>query len=127
VHDLVDFVSEEAEIAGRAAAKRILSANDTTARSLTVKTGEGVRYCVPQRIDVTDAAEDVRLFFRVGDPLKKVRVMVTDDAGNVLAKRARNAVAPGEMESITVRGDAIRQAADSGCGILHVYLEKMEV
>lgn len=127
VHDLVDFVSEEAEIAGRAAAKRILSANDENARSLTVKTGEGVRYCVPQRIDVTDATEDVRLFFRVGDPLKKVRVTVTDDAGNVLAKRARNAVAPGEMESITVRGDAICQAADSGCGLLHVYLEKMEV
>lgn len=127
VHDLVDYVSEEAEIAGRAAAQRILTEEKAPARTITVKTGFGVRYSVPQRIDVTDGVEDVRLFFRVGDPYKKVRVLVTDEQGNAIAKRARNAVAPGEMESITLRADAIRTLADSGCTQIGLCLEQMEV
>ena len=127
VHDLVDYVSEEAEIAGRAAAQRILTEEKAPARTMTVKPGVGVRYSVPQRIDVTDGVEDVRLFFRVGDPYKKVRVLVTDEQGNAIAKRARNAVAPGEMESITLRADAIRTLADSGCTQIGLCLEQMEV
>lgn len=127
VHDLVDYVSEEAEIAGRAAAQRILTEEKAPARTITVKTGFGVRYSVPQRIDVTDGVEDVRLFFRVGDPYKKVRVLVTDEQGNAIAKRARNAVAPGEMESITLKADAIRTLADSGCTQIGLCLEQMEV
>lgn len=127
VHDLVDYVSEEAEIAGRAAAQRILTEEKAPARTITVKPGFGVRYSVPQRIDVTDGVEDVRLFFRVGDPYKKVRVLVTDEQGNAIAKRARNAVAPGEMESITLRADAIRTLADSGCTQIGLCLEQMEV
>ncbi len=126
VHDLVDYVSEEAEIAGRAAAQRILTEEKAPARTITVKPGFGVRYSVPQRIDVTDGVEDVRLFFRVGDPYKKVRVLVTDEQGNAIAKRARNAVAPGEMESITLRADAIRTLADSGCTQIGLCLEQME-
>lgn len=127
VHDLVDYVSEEAEIAGRAAAQRIQAMEKQSAHTITVKTGFGVRYSVPQRIDVTDGVEDVRLFFRVGDPYKKVRVLVTDEQGNAIAKRARNAVAPGEMESITLRADAIRTLADSGCTQIGLCLEQMEV
>ena len=127
VHDLVDYVSEEAEIAGRAAAQRIQAMEKQSAHTITVKTGFGVRYSVPQRIDVTDGVEDVRLFFRVGDPYKKVRVLVTDEQGNAIAKRARNAVAPGEMESITLKADAIRMLADSGCIQIGLCLEQMEV
>lgn len=127
VHDLVDYVSEEAEIAGRAAAQRIQAMEKQSAHTITVKTGFGVRYSVPQRIDVTDGVEDVRLFFRVGDPYKKVRVLVTDEQGNAIAKRARNAVAPGEMESITLKADAIRMLADSGCTQIGLCLEQMEV
>ncbi len=127
VHDLVDYVSEEAEIAGRAAAQRIQAMEKQSAHTITVKTGFGVRYSVPQRIDVTDGVEDVRLFFRVGDPYKKVRVLVTDEQGNAIAKRARNAVAPGEMESITLKADAIRMLADSGCTQIGLFLEQMEV
>ena len=127
VHDLVDYVSEEAEIAGRAAAMRILGKTGEAAHSVAVKTGFGVRYTVPERLDIpTDPTESVRIFFRVTDIYKKVRLVVRDAAGNVLVKRAKTAVAPGEMESMELKADVLSALAADKCSEITVELEKME-
>jgi len=124
VHDLVDFVSEEAAIAGRAAAERILGKTAPSAHAVAVKTGFGVRYTVPERIDIpADPAEEVRLFFRVTDIYKKVRLTVTDDAGNVLVRKAKSAVAPGEMESLSLSAEVLKNLADAECASITVALE----
>ena len=50
VHDLVDFVSEEAEIAGKYAALKAQEKMATENRTVTVKAIDGVRTCVPQKL-----------------------------------------------------------------------------
>ncbi|MBQ4044491.1 MAG: FAD-dependent oxidoreductase [Clostridia bacterium] len=124
VHDLVDFVSEEAEIAGRAAAARILGTSEETKCTIPVKTGFGVRYSVPQRVEIGEHPEKTRLFFRVDNPRKKVRLIVADDAGNVLVKRAKAAVAPGEMESLELSAEILTDLAGRGVKEIQLYLEE---
>jgi len=124
VHDLVDYVSEEAEIAGRAAADRILGRTAPAEAVVPVVTGYGVRYSVPQRIEIGAEPAPVRLFFRVGNPYKKVRLLVTDEAGNVLARRAKNAVAPGEMESMELSAEALRGLRARGAKEIRLFLEE---
>ncbi|MBO5321801.1 MAG: FAD-dependent oxidoreductase [Clostridia bacterium] len=100
VHDLVDYVSDEAEIAGNAAAKFV---NGTLEKGETVNTtaGNGVRYVLPQRVHKT-SKEDIALFMRVTEPFGKVRFTVKSGE-EVLATAVRLKVAPGEMEKILIK------------------------
>lgn len=123
VHDLVDFVSEEAEIAGRAAAERILGKTAEVEKSIEVKADIGVRYTVPERIDITSSPEPVRIFFRVNDIYKKVRLIVETDLGEIIVNKPKNAVAPGEMESIEIPADFLSSISASGAKSLKVYLK----
>ena len=104
VHDLVDYVSDEAELAGIGAAKYI---RGELKRTSTVKTvaGNGVRYVLPQRVSV-GRGEDVSLFLRVGKPYGKVKFTVSSGE-NVLAAAVRLKAAPGEMEKITVKAEKL--------------------
>jgi thioredoxin reductase len=105
VHDLVDFASQEAEIAGKAAAEYI---TDIQAESISipVKTDGKIRYTVPQ---IITKKKDVTVYFRVSDVYKNVKIHVTD-GNTVLLSRKRPKVAPGEMESITLKGELIEKA-----------------
>ena len=103
VHDLVDYVSDEAERAGIGAVKYINGQN-ITGSSVATKPGYGVRYVLPQRISSAD--EDVSLFFRVTQPYGKVKFSVTDGE-KVLAVSKKLKAAPGEMEKITVKASAL--------------------
>ena len=102
VHDLVDFVSEEAEIAGKAAAAYIRNHTDDRL-SISVKTDGKIRYTVPQ---VITQKKDVTVYFRVSDVYQNVQVRVTDGQ-QVLFSRRRRKVAPGEMESVTLKGELL--------------------
>ena len=93
-------------------------------KTLPVRTGFGVRYTVPERIDLTEAPEDVRIFFRVSDVYKKVQLIAETEEGEVLAKRAKSAAAPGEMESLTVPADKLAGLAEKDCGGIRVYLKE---
>ncbi len=87
VHDLVDFVSDEAEIAGKFAAKAALGENGGKKRDLAVSTGDNVRTCVPQHLRLGDEAEKVRLFMRVTQPMRgKLKLKVTSGGEEVFAK-----------------------------------------
>lgn len=99
VHDLVDFVSDEAEIAGRGAAKFVLR-GENKSRTVAVCPGNGVRYVLPQRVH-PDTDAEISLFLRVTKPMGRVRYTVS--AGDtVLATANRLKAAPGEMEKIPV-------------------------
>ena len=104
VHDLVDFVSEEAEIAGRAAAESITRPN--VERNVTeVTNGIGVTYVLPQKIDKSRAG-DVKLYFRVNGEYKDCFVVVKDGEKEIMRLKKR-VVAPGEMEKLTLSASKI--------------------
>ena len=103
VHDLVDYVSEEAEIAGRAAANYI-NGNTASGRDIALVTDGKVRYTVPQKIT---AEENVTVYFRVADVYRDVRIVVRD-GDSVIVSKKKQKVAPGEMETVTITADAIK-------------------
>nr|MDD6334999.1 FAD-dependent oxidoreductase [bacterium] len=100
VHDLADNASVEGEIAGRAAAAYASGKAAAGAVAAAVP-GKGVRFVVPQR--VTGSQDEVTFQMRVRAPMGASRLEVLC-GGNVIAKANRPAMAPGEMESITVQG-----------------------
>ena len=104
VHDLVDYVSEEAALAGTSAAAH-LRGELTEGRTITLKTDGKVRYTVPQTVTVTDHTADVTVYFRPSDIYRDVTVTVREGSaeGPILSKKKRIKVAPGEMETITVK------------------------
>ncbi len=104
VHDLVDYVSDEAEIAGCGAADFVLG-RLTGGDTVRTAAGNGVRYVLPQRVH-PQSGEDVSLFWRVTQPFGKVRYTVR--AGDtVLAAAVRPKAAPGEMEKLTVKAEKL--------------------
>lgn len=107
VHDLVDYVSEEAVIAGEAAAKLALFGEDKKDRSIKLKADGRVRYTVPQRID---KALDTVIYFRVSGIYKNVTLFVKDATGATLTSRKKVKVAPGEMETLTLKAGDIERA-----------------
>ena len=104
VHDLVDYVSEEAERAGIGAAK-FVSGQTAEDKAISTKPGFGVRYVLPQSVHA--GSQDVSLFFRVTQPFGKVKLTVTDGE-NVLAVAKRLKAAPGEMEKLTLKADKLQ-------------------
>ena len=107
VHDLVDFVSEEAELCGRFAASYIQNGKKPT-DPLSVTAGEGIGYVVPQRIDKSVAGH-VKCFFRVKGIYEGCRI-VAKSGDAVLAEVKRATVAPGEMETLLLKESAIASA-----------------
>ena len=103
VHDLVDYVSDEAERAGKGAVAYI-AGSAAEKKAIATKAGSGVRYVLPQTIGSTDT--DVTLFLRVTQPEGKVKFSVTD-GDKVLAVAKRLRAAPGEMEKITVKKEML--------------------
>ena len=100
VHDLVDFVSEEAEIAGKSAAQYIKGETEE-AVDVNIKTDGKIRYTVPQKITKD---KDITVFFRVADVYKNVKVNVVKNGEKVYSKK-KIKVAPGEMESVKLTKD----------------------
>ena len=102
VHDLVDYVSGEAEIAGRAAAERILG-NKVGVADIAVVTDGRVRYTVPQKIASTENAE---IYFRVSDVYRDVTLTVKD-GDEVLYSAKKIKMAPGEMENVKLKQELL--------------------
>ena len=106
VHDLVDFVSEEAEIAGRSAAEYINGGDNCDKCDVKLTTDGKIRYVVPQKVN---SAKDINVYFRVADIYKNVKIAVKNGDSVVYTKKKQK-VAPGEMESIKLTADMLRDA-----------------
>ena len=99
VNDLVDYVSESAEIAGRGA--RSFVAGEKEPPAIPVKRGSNVSYIVPQFIEKGALAGDSTIYFRVRKSMKGARIRVKG-AGQVLKQKVEPAVRPPEMLRITL-------------------------
>ena len=102
VHDLVDYVSEEAVIAGEAAVKFIA---EEKKRDMTLKlvTDGRIRYTVPQKIT---SAENTKVYFRVANVYRDVKIVVRE-GNRVLLEKKKQKVAPGEMETVLLSADML--------------------
>jgi len=110
VHDLVDYVTLESQLAGAGAAKYIKGEIDAEPDYVNTKGINGVRYIVPQRVN-RNVETPVKLYFRVWDTHKNASVQLR--AGEqVLAKRKRPRLAPSEMEEIAVKPEQLKALAE---------------
>lgn len=103
VHDLVDYVSEEASATGRHAAAYVKAGEPESERKgIPVVPEGGVRYTVPATIDPASMDEKLTVRFRVGAVKRNVFESVyVDDAR--IAHKKRPIVAPGEMEQVILK------------------------
>ena len=109
VHDLVDFVSDEAEIAGKSAAEYVLN-GERQKDAVETANGDKITYVLPQKID-KNRDEAVRLFFRVNGEYKNCSVVVKDGETEIMRLKKR-VVAPGEMEKLVLPNAKIKELKD---------------
>lgn len=103
VHDLVDYVSEEATLAGTNAAEYVLrGAARETSCCAALRARDGIRYTVPQTIDVAHMNEKVVVRFRVADVYKNRYISVFLDGSRIVHQR-KKVLAPGEMEQVVLK------------------------
>ncbi len=112
VHDLVDYVSQEAAIAGENAAELVLREREVeTENFVRIRTGGGVRYCVPQTIDTENMRDKLKIRFRVGDVYNDKFLNVYAD-GNRIVHQKKKVMAPGEMEELMFDKSKLKGAGD---------------
>lgn len=111
VHDLVDYVSQEAANAGKNAAKYIINGREKTERVVEILPVSGVRYTVPKYIrpEVMDDSLTVR--FRVGQVYKGCAI-ATYFGDTLISKRKRPVMAPGEMEEVKLTKKQLAEYPD---------------
>ena len=109
VHDLVDYVSEEAALAGASAAAYVKADGEKeTAHIVELAAENGVRYTVPQKIDVENMKDKVTVRFRVADVYKDRFISVYYDDVRISHKK-KKVLAPGEMEQIVLKKDSFKE------------------
>lgn len=102
VHDLVDFVSEEAAMAGKNAVCYIKGENSgINDRKIDIVPENGVRYTVPMYIRPENMCDSLTVRFRVGEVVKNCYISTYFDGERVM-RRKRPVVAPGEMEEVKI-------------------------
>lgn len=121
VHDLVDFVSEEGQKAGRSAAKFIKKELKEGQDVTEIKNGDRVNYTVPQQIRLENIPESQEIMFRVSNVFKDVNITVRNHEGELIKKLRRPVVAPGEMEKIKLK----RADLEKANGLLTIALEEV--
>lgn len=102
VHDLVDFVSEEAATAGKMALRYLAGERSSFGKDIRVMTEGGVRYSVPTTINPERMPGEITVRFRVGDVYKDKYLSVYLNNERISHKKKR-IMTPGEMESITLK------------------------
>ena len=110
VHDLVDFVSQEAAAAGRAAAE-YLRAGEGPRHEIPIAVSGGIRYTVPAALDPARVPEKLTVRFRVGQVLKNRRILLYLD-DEIVVKRKRPIMAPGEMEQVVLTREMLASHPD---------------
>ena len=121
VHDLVDYVSEEAAAAGRAAVRYLAQGETGERHEIPITFEGGIRYTVPASIDPKLVQDDLVLRFRVGGVMKKrvVKLYLGDEA---VVSRKRPVMAPGEMEELKLTQGAL--AAHPDLKQIHIAVEE---
>ncbi|MCC8060832.1 MAG: NAD(P)/FAD-dependent oxidoreductase [Clostridiales bacterium] len=110
VHDLVDYVSEEAALAGGYAADFVKTEKDAGKAPVALKAENGVRYTVPQYLDPEAMADKLTVRFRVADIYKNRSICVYFD-GKLVSRTKKRVLAPGEMEQVVLKKEEVLASA----------------
>lgn len=102
VHDLVDHVSEEAALAGESAVVYLQKQKTSVSHKVTISAENGVRYTVPQSLDIDNMKDAVTVRFRVADIYRDRAIVVCYDGTEVM-RRKKKIMAPGEMEQVILK------------------------
>lgn len=102
VHDLVDYVSQEAEQAGKKAAVYLRGGLEAEGKAIPLKAVNGVRYTVPSSIDISRMEDLQTVRFRVGNVYRDAKVEVSCN-GQVIRSQKKQILAPGEMEQVILK------------------------
>ena len=110
VHDLVDYVSEEARLAGESAAAFIKDSGSAPASRVPVEYSGGIRYTIPCSVDPQHVGRWLKFRFRVGEVMTNRKVVLYLDDRAVITKK-RRVMAPGEMEELVLTKKALDEHA----------------
>ncbi len=113
VHDLVDYVSEEAAMAGQAASEYVkeLAGREGHQSLVRLSAENGVRYTVPQYLDPKHMKDQIIVRFRVDNVYKNRSISVYYD-GVKIQTRKKRVMAPGEMEQVILKKDSFGDYPD---------------
>ena len=121
VHDLVDYVSEEAAAAGRHAAAFVSGGHpDTTTPDISITATPGARYTVPSSVNIARAGDLLTIRFRVGEVFKDSYVSVYLDDERIMHNKKR-IMAPGEMEQVILKKEML--TAKEGLKTITIKIE----
>ena len=110
VHDVVDFVSQEARLAGRSAALYLRNEIDNNEKKIVIKPGQNISYVLPQFV-LENSVDDITFKFRVRKPLKDQVVMIRSGE-TVLGKVVKPALIPSEMVMVNLSKDKLQEVKD---------------
>lgn len=112
VHDLVDYVSEEAALAGRSAAAYAGSQKEEPASAnVRIRAVNGVRYTVPQFVNRESEADQWKIRFRVSDVYRDRYISIYYGNERVYHKK-KKVLAPGEMEQVAIKKESLEKYPD---------------
>ena len=119
VHEVVDFVSDEARLAGRSAALYIQNKIDNNGKKINLKPGSGLSYVLPQ-FALQNSLEDIVIKFRVRKPVTDQNVIIRSGE-EILMKVPKPVLIPSEMvmiklnkdKLVDVKGDIVVSLEDS--------------
>ena len=108
VHDLVDYVSEEASTAGKNAAEYIKNDGhaDESSKEIPIIATDGVRYTVPKTLHVSNMADELTVRFRVGGVYKNSYISAYLNDQRIICRK-RPIMAPGEMEQVVLQKNVL--------------------
>ncbi len=112
VHDLVDFVSQEAALAGASAARYLNRAGKNRGPAVRLAVGKGVRYTVPSSVHPQEMDPEITVRFRVDNVYRNATVLVRTDEGETLSRKKRMILAPGEMEEARLKREDLLDRPD---------------
>lgn len=109
VHDLVDFVSEEAKRAGKCAAL-YLKGQLSSEKGLNIRNGKNINYTVPQKLNIDQVSDNLTVFMRVNNVYHNKKIVVREN-DKVIASFKRKHLAPSEMEKILLNKSLLKDVS----------------
>ncbi len=119
VHDLVDYVVEEAREAAVGAISYLNGELKHEGHVYDVNPGVGINYVVPQKVFLDDVKDTLSFKFRVAKPMKDINILITE-GNNIIKKIFKPAIVPSEMEIVHVSKDLFKRESNE----IKVYVEE---
>ncbi|WFA10463.1 FAD-dependent oxidoreductase [Tissierella sp. Yu-01] len=110
VHDVVDYVTQESQRAGRAAARYVKNEFVTNSEYIKTKPGNGVKYIVPQIVQIDNLKGPIEFFMRVRDVYNDSRIIVKLDDIKIRELKRQHMI-PSEMERLVIDSRLLKEGS----------------